>query len=143
LTGLPVDGHLRNSREAKIIERRYQMVHKKTRKPAVMRLINSAAIIAHIFMALILLAGCLSYYNKVDQYDYARVRDYVSFKVSGMSYSQLEKELDTGRKIRLENKRSEIYSKLNVLVNDYQKAETSEDFYRWTLSNYDFLFYDE
>jgi hypothetical protein len=120
-----------------MIEKRYQMVHKKARKPEMTRLIKSAAIIAHIFMVPVLVAGCLSYYNKVDQYTYAKTQDYVSFKVSGMSYSRLEQEGGSSGKL------GKVRHRLGVLVNNYQKADTSEDFYRWTLSNYDFLFYDE
>jgi hypothetical protein len=119
------------------------MVHKKARKPEAIRLTGSAAIIAYVFIAPALIAGCLSYYNKVDQYDYERTRDYVSFKVSGMSYSRLEEELDTGIHVKLQGKRNEIYNKLGVLVHNYQKADTSQDFYHWTQSNYDILFYGE
>jgi hypothetical protein len=123
------------------------MVNKNKQKLVVIGLINIVAKIVYVLIVSVLIVGCLSYYNKVDKYNYDRVQDYVSSRVSGMSYLQLEEEINTLRNKKMsselrrkEKMRSEIWHKLNILVNNYQKVDTFQEFYYWAVTNYDSLF---
>jgi len=112
-----------------------------------------------IFIALFF--GCSSLPKKITREEYNSVRDYVSGRISGMSYLELSERLSRqtppqyhpdggfldfpyseeqpgGHDFSEYNKyMMEISNKMNQLTSGYKQTDHIESFYTWAIRNYD------
>jgi hypothetical protein len=103
--------------------------------------------------------GCNSLPNNVTQEEYNSVRDYVSMKIAGMTYSELYFRInqqnppqyypdggvfnlpyykeEPGDNFSEYNKyMMEISNKMNRLTSRYKRTGQMENFYSWAIGNY-------
>jgi hypothetical protein len=104
--------------------------------------------------------GCNSLPKNTNRKEYNSVRDYVSINISGMTYIELQGRLNNQKPpeyfpdgglfdlpyyrdnpgsdfSKYNGYMMEISNKLNNLINRYEHTDMVEDFYLWSVRNYD------
>ena len=102
--------------------------------------------------------GCNSLPENVSREEYNAVRDYVSMKIAGMPYLQLYEKLNSQEPpqynydryglpyrrqtpgsdyVKYNDYMMEISNKMNQLTRRYNQTDRAEDFYPWSVRNYD------